>query len=90
MWLLSLLICTLVVPVVFVYFDVPIARRVYGILKSAEGLATGFASAVLLGVEAAVALALVIIRITHGHLSPFREATPCLWHAAAGPKSGTS
>jgi membrane-associated phospholipid phosphatase len=38
-------------------------------------LATGFASAVLLGVEAAVALALVIIRITRGHLSSLREAT---------------
>ena len=55
MWLLSLLICTLVV--------------------AAESLATGFSSTVLLGVEAAVALALVIIRITRGHLSPFREAT---------------
>ena len=75
MWLLSLLICTLVVAVAFVYFDVPIARRVYGILEPAETLATVFASAVLLGVEAAVALALVIIRITRGHLSPFREAT---------------
>jgi membrane-associated phospholipid phosphatase len=63
------------VAVVFVYFDVPIARRVYGILGSAESLATGFASAFLLGIEAAVALALVIIRIARGHLSPFYEAT---------------
>src|ERR1035437_2037756 len=75
MWFLSLLICTLAVAVAFVYFDVPIAHRVYGILASAESLATGFASVVLLGVEAAVALALVIIRITRGRLSPFREAT---------------
>jgi membrane-associated phospholipid phosphatase len=75
MWLLSLLICTLVVAVTFVYFDVPIARRFYGFLGPAESLATGFASGVLLGVEAAVALALVIIRITRGHLSPFREVT---------------
>ena len=74
-WLLSLLICTLVVVVAFVYLDVPIARRVYGILGATEGLATGFSSAVLLSVEAVVALALVIIRITRGHLSPFREAT---------------
>ena len=74
-WVLSLLICTLIMAVVFVCFDVPIARRVYGILSSAESLATGFGSAVLLGIEAAVALALVIIRITRGHLSPFREAT---------------
>lgn len=75
MWLLSLLICTLVVAVAFVYFDVPIAHRVYGILGSAKSVASGFASVVLLGVEAAVALSLVAIRITRGHLSPIREAT---------------
>ncbi len=74
MWLLSLLICTLVVAVAFLYVDVPIAHRVDGILVSAESMASVFASVVLLGVEAAVALALVIIRITRGHLSPFREA----------------
>jgi membrane-associated phospholipid phosphatase len=75
MWFLSLLICTLAVAVAFVYFDVPIAHRVYGILRSTESLATGFASVVLLGVEAAVALVLVIFRVTRGRLSPFREAT---------------
>lgn len=74
-WLLSLLLCALFVAVTFAYFDVPIARRVYGIWGATEGLSTGFASAVLLSVETAVALALVIIRITRGHLSPFREAT---------------
>lgn len=75
MWFLSLLICMLAVAVAFVYFDVQIANRVYGILSSAEGLATGFASVVLLGVEATIALSLVILRITRGRLSPFREAT---------------
>jgi membrane-associated phospholipid phosphatase len=30
---------------------------------------------VLLGLEAAVVLTLVILRLVHGHLSPFREAT---------------
>lgn len=74
-WLLSLLICTLAIAVAFVYFDVPTARRVYGILASTESLEGGFASAVLLGVEAVVALALVIMRITRGHLSRFSEAT---------------
>jgi membrane-associated phospholipid phosphatase len=74
-WVLSLLICALSVVVAFVYFDVPIARRVYGILGARESLATGFASAVLLGFEASVALMLIIIRITRGHLSPFRETT---------------
>jgi membrane-associated phospholipid phosphatase len=79
-WVLSLLICALAMAMAFVYFDVPIARRVYGILGSAESLATGFASAVLLGFEGSVALVLVIIRIARGHLSPFREtiALACL------------
>jgi len=57
------------------YCDVPIARRVYGMWDSTETLARGFASAVLLGVEAAVALVLVILRITRGHLSRLHEAT---------------
>jgi len=73
-WLLSLLICTLFAAMAFIYFDVPIAHRVQGRLTSAESLAAGFASVVLLSVEAVVALALIIIRITRGHLSPFREA----------------
>ena len=75
MWFLSFLICILLVTVAFVYFDVPIARSVYGLLGPAKSLATGFASAVLLGIEAVVALALVLIRITRGPLSPLREAT---------------
>lgn len=74
-WLLLLLICTLATAVAFVHFDVPIARRVFGILASAESLANGFASAFLLSIEAAVAVSLVIVRITRGHLSPIREAT---------------
>jgi membrane-associated phospholipid phosphatase len=75
MWFLFLLTCILLIAVMFAYFDVPIARRVYGILALTESLETGFGSAVLLGVEAAIALALAIIRITRGHLSPVREAT---------------
>jgi len=75
MWLLSLLICTLAVALAFVYLDVPIAHRVYGLLGSAESLGNGFASAVPLGIEAAAALALVCIRITRGHLSRLGETT---------------
>ena len=56
------------------YCDVPIARRVYGILGPATSLASGLTSAVLLGVEAAIALAMAVIRITRGRLSPFGEA----------------
>jgi len=75
MWLLSLLVCLLAVVVSFAYFDVPIAVRVNGFLSSTESLARGFASVVLLGVEGTVVLALVVVRITRGHLTPFREAT---------------
>lgn len=74
-WLLSLLVCALTVALAFIYLDVPIAHRAYGLLRSAESLGKGFASTVLLGIEAAVALALVCIRITRGHLSRFGEAT---------------
>jgi membrane-associated phospholipid phosphatase len=75
MWLLPLVICMLVTVVTFACFDVPIARFTYGLFASVQILAKGFESSLLLGGEAAVALALVIIRITRGHLSPFREAT---------------
>jgi membrane-associated phospholipid phosphatase len=75
MWLLALLICTLITAVAFLYFDVPIAHHVYGIFGPAKSLGAGFSSSVLLGAEAAVALGLVIIRVTRGYLSRFREAT---------------
>jgi len=74
-WLLSLLICTLAVALAYVYLDVPIVHRFYGLLGSAESVGKGFASAVLLSIEAAIALLLVWIRITRGHLSRFGEAT---------------
>jgi membrane-associated phospholipid phosphatase len=74
MWFLSLAICTLAVALSFVYLDVPIAHSVQGVLGSTESLGKGFASAVLLGIEASVALTLICIRITRGHLSRFGEA----------------
>jgi membrane-associated phospholipid phosphatase len=74
-WFLSFLICALGVAVAFSQFDVLVARRVYGILGHVQALATGFGSAVLLSGEASVVLVLVVSRITHGHLSPFREVT---------------
>jgi membrane-associated phospholipid phosphatase len=75
MWVLALLVCTIATAAAFGYVDVPIARRVYGLLGSAKTLATGLGSAVLLGLEAAIALELIIVRIIRGRLSPFREAT---------------
>lgn len=75
MWVLSLGICALVVAVAFTCWDIPIAHKVYGILGTTAGIARGLGSAVLLGIEGAVALGLVIVRIRRGYLSPFREAT---------------
>jgi len=75
MWFLSLLTCTLAVALAFVYLDVPIAHSVYGLVGSTQSLGKGFASAILLSIEAAATLTLVCIRITRGHLSRFGEAT---------------
>lgn len=75
LWFLFLLICTAIGAVSFVYFDVPLAGRVYGTLGLSQTLATGFASAILLGLEASVALGLVSVRIVRGRLSPFHEVT---------------
>jgi hypothetical protein len=66
MWFLALLICTLITAVAVFYIDVPIAHHVYGIFGPAKSLGAGFSSAVLLGAEAAVALGLVIVRVTRG------------------------
>ena len=74
-WLLSLLICALATAVAFVYFDVPVARSVFGMLGSTESLATGLGSAVLVAAEGSVALVLIIQRMVRGRLSPWREAT---------------
>ena len=74
-WFLSLLLCTLAIVLAFRYLDVPIAVRVQGILASAQALASGFASATLLGIETSVSLVLIVIRITRGRLSPLAKAT---------------
>lgn len=74
-WLLSLFLGALAITIAFLYLDVPIASRVYGLMSSTQKLAKGFASAVLLGIETTVALALILIRIIRGHLSPLGRAT---------------
>lgn len=74
-WFLFQLLCMLLVAVAFPYLDVPVARRFYGMFGAAKGLATGFASAVLLSIEAAIALALIVTRIVRGHLSRLGEVT---------------
>jgi hypothetical protein len=74
-WILSLLICLVLVTMAFLQLDLPVARLVYGLLPHTKNIGAGFSSLVLLSVEAAVALGLMIDRIVRGHLSPFREAT---------------
>jgi membrane-associated phospholipid phosphatase len=74
-WSVSLILSTLAVVVTFRYFDVPIAVRVQFMLSSAHTLASGFASTVLLTIESGMALILIWIRITRGHLSPLAKAT---------------
>lgn len=74
-WFVLLVICAFAATVAFVYFDVPIARAVSGVLGAIESLGKGFASAILLGIEATVAVTLACIRITRGHLSRFGETT---------------
>jgi membrane-associated phospholipid phosphatase len=74
-WILSLLFCIALVAITFVYFDLPVARRVYGFLPHTKSIGSGFSSGVLLSVEASVALALMINRIVSGRLSPLKEAT---------------
>jgi membrane-associated phospholipid phosphatase len=61
------------VAVAFAYLDVPTARRLYGLWASTASLSKGFAGAVLLAFESSLALALIVLRILRGRLSPFRE-----------------
>jgi membrane-associated phospholipid phosphatase len=75
MWFVTLLLSALAVAVAFLYIDMPLAQRIDGFFRSAKTVAAGFASVILLGIEAGIALTLVISRIVRGHLSPFREAT---------------
>jgi membrane-associated phospholipid phosphatase len=74
-WLLSLLFCLVAILIAFPWLDLPIAEHLFGILGTSKTLGNGFASVVLLGIEAAVVLALVISRLLRGHLTPFQEAT---------------
>lgn len=74
-WFLALLGSALFAAFAFRYLDLPVAGRVAGLLGSKQGLSTGFASSILLGIEGAIALTLALLRITRGRLSPLAEAT---------------
>src|SRR5947209_16293370 len=74
-WSICALSLTLAAVIAFAYFDVPISKRVFGLLGSTKSLEKGFGSVILLTVEASVAFGLVLHRIIRGHLSPVRETT---------------
>lgn len=74
-WVVYLLICTVAAAVAFEYIDVPVARHFYGMFGTVKSLGTGLGSFVLVGVETAIALGLVIVRLRRGRLSPFGETT---------------
>lgn len=73
-WLVCLLFFAAAAAIAFVHFDVALARYFSSFLGRMNGLAAGLGSAVLLSGEAAVALTLIISRITRGRISPFSEA----------------
>lgn len=73
-WFVALLVCIVLVAVTFHFVDLRVAVAVRGLLGSSKSVAKGLTSAILLSAEAAVALALIIVRITRGRLSPLGEA----------------
>jgi membrane-associated phospholipid phosphatase len=73
-WLLSLLVCAAVVAFSFVHMDVPIARHFWKAGRFLSPLSTAFGAAVILSLEAAVALSLILYRVIRGHIAPLGEA----------------
>jgi membrane-associated phospholipid phosphatase len=73
-WLLSFVVCAVVVALSFAHLDVPIAVHFWGVGRSLSRLNTVFGTAVILCLEAAVALGLIFARLVRGHISRFGEA----------------
>jgi hypothetical protein len=55
-WLLSFMVCAVVVALSFAHLDVPIALQFWGVGRSLSPLNTAFGSAVILSLEVAMAL----------------------------------
>lgn len=72
-WLIAPILCGITVTLAFAYCDLPVARWFANNLGHLNSLGTGLGSAVLLSLEAAIALTLVAARLLRGHLSPFGE-----------------
>jgi membrane-associated phospholipid phosphatase len=79
-WLLSFIICTVVVAFSFAHIDVPLALHFWSVGRFLSPLNTGFGAPVILSVEAATALGLILARVVRGHISRFGEtlAIACL------------
>ncbi len=73
-WLVSLLVCAAAAGLAFPFVDVPVARAVYPFSGNLGALGAGLGSAVLLTLEAAVALTLALTRLARGSISPFAQA----------------
>jgi membrane-associated phospholipid phosphatase len=68
LWLLSLVLTVLLVPLAFVHVDMPVAHFAQSLSGRLSALGDRFGSAVLLSVEGAGLLVLALVRIVHGHL----------------------
>jgi membrane-associated phospholipid phosphatase len=79
-WLLSFMVCAVVVAFSFAHVDVPMALHFWKVGRSLSPLSTVFGAAAILSLEAAIALGLILARIVRGHISRFGEtlAIACL------------
>jgi membrane-associated phospholipid phosphatase len=73
-WLLSFIVCAVVVAFSFAHMDVPIALYFWKPGRFLSSLNSVFGAAVILSLESAVVLGLILIRVARGHLSAFEEA----------------
>ena len=73
-WLLSFVVCAVVVALSFAHMDVPIALHFWSVGRSLNPLNTAFGTAVILASESALALGLILARVVRGHISRFGEA----------------
>ena len=73
-WLLSLMVCAVVVAFSFAHIDIPIARYFWKVGRFLSPLNTAFGTAVILSAESAVALGLILARVVRGHISRFGAA----------------
>jgi membrane-associated phospholipid phosphatase len=73
-WLLSFVVCAVVVALSFAHLDVPLAQHFWTGGRFLSSLNTAFGAAVILSLESTVALGLIFARLVRGHISRFGEA----------------